>query len=44
MPRHKFGYFQQSVFSRSKTHLDQQMTLILMRLCYDVYLLEVSLQ
>ena len=40
----KFGYVQQSVLSMSKTDLDQQTTLVSLRLCHDVCLCEVLSQ
>ena len=42
MGRHEFGYIQQSVLSRSRTDLDQQMTLVLLRFGHDIYLCEIS--
>ena len=42
--RRKFGYVQQSVLSRTRTDLDQQTTLVLLRLYHAVCLGEVSLQ
>ena len=41
MGRHKFGYAQQSRLCRSRTGHDQ-LTLVLLRLCYDVCLCDVS--
>ena len=41
MGRGKFGYVQQSVLSKSRIVLDQQTTLVLLRLCHDVCICEV---
>ena len=41
--RHKVGYVQQSMLSRTRTDIDQ-MTLVLLRLCHEVCLSEVSSQ
>ena len=44
MGRRKFGYIQQSMLYRSRTDLDQQMTLVLLELCHDLCLCEISSQ
>ena len=42
MGRHKFGYVQQSVSSRSGSDLDLKAILVLWRQCLDINLCEVS--